>query len=100
MLEDNIEMATKMSDIKMKSIVQTYDIRDCPELKGVLEIEILLQAIPQAQKIGDNVTQQIRNKYKKEVLEDKVQMMMKGKIEMKMKEAVNEKLEDQMKKQI
>lgn len=35
-----------MTDIKMKSIVQTYDIRDSPDLKGVFEVEVLLQALP------------------------------------------------------
>lgn len=41
-LEDNLEAATKMFDIRMKSIVQTYDIRDSPELKGCFEIEVML----------------------------------------------------------
>ena len=45
-LDENLEVATKMTDIKMKSIVQTYDIRDSPEFKGVLMIEILLQSVP------------------------------------------------------
>lgn len=55
----NLEM------IQMKSMVQTYDIRDSTEYKGVFEIEVLLQSLPEREKIGLNVTEEIRNRFKK-----------------------------------
>ena len=50
-LEEHIEIATKMQDKQMKSNVQTYDIRDSPEYRGVFEVEMMLKTIANQEKI-------------------------------------------------
>lgn len=41
-LEDNVDIVSRMITTQMKSKVQTYDIRDSDEYKGVLDIEVLI----------------------------------------------------------
>lgn len=54
-LEDNVEIATKMQPKSMKSTVQTYDIRDSPEFRGVFEVEVMIQALSEQEKIDKDI---------------------------------------------
>lgn len=54
-LQDYIDITTILHPTQMKSKTQTYDIRDNEELKGVLEIEILLQSMSTENKINDQM---------------------------------------------
>lgn len=62
-LSSNIEVATKMQQKLMKSRVQTYDIRDSPEYRGVFEIETVLQKVEESVKIDKSLASIIKQKF-------------------------------------
>ena len=49
----------------MKSTVQTYDIRDSPEYRGVFEVEVMLQTLNEQDRIDEDMAAKIRDQFSK-----------------------------------
>lgn len=63
-LHVNIEKLISVKKQKIKSKVQTYDIRDCEEYNGILELEQLLRRTGKAQAINvDDIRRSTSNAY-------------------------------------
>ena len=55
----------------MKSKVQTYDMRDSEEFKGVLEIEVLIESDKQAKEIQSKITSKLESLFKQDDKNDR-----------------------------